>query len=231
MMDVRNDWEICHERKTGKWILKGRFIGKRKMKDKVKINENKIYIKRVITGCFYFVRWSHQSVKSNKNAKLWKKEPAELDWKCTGASLGQHGARASPELHGHSFGVLVPSLQNKESHFTGIVSSECERQSWCTGASWACRNMGSLERFALFWTWASQAETETRVWVTLVGVGSQASDGDWRQIMADSIRAQDKKEWDTIGFLEKDKTRAICTDHSIQAISNTFLSTGREFWL
>lgn len=43
MMDVRKEGEMCHERKTVKWILKGRSI--EKMKDKVKINENKIYIK------------------------------------------------------------------------------------------------------------------------------------------------------------------------------------------
>lgn len=44
-MDVRNERETCHERKTDQWILKGGPIEKRKMKDKVKINENKIYIK------------------------------------------------------------------------------------------------------------------------------------------------------------------------------------------
>lgn len=45
MMDVRNEREMCHERKTEKQILKGRSIEMRKMKDKVKINGNKIYIK------------------------------------------------------------------------------------------------------------------------------------------------------------------------------------------
>lgn len=45
MRDVRNEREMCQERKTEKWILKRRSIEKRKMKDKVKINENKIYIK------------------------------------------------------------------------------------------------------------------------------------------------------------------------------------------
>lgn len=45
MRDVRNEREMCQERKADKWILKGKSIEKRKMKDKVKINENKIHIK------------------------------------------------------------------------------------------------------------------------------------------------------------------------------------------
>lgn len=82
--------------KTDIWRLKRRYIGKRKMKEEVKINENKIYIKWVITGCLYFVRWIHQSVKRNQNVKQWNEEPAKLGWKYTGASLGQHNAWGFP---------------------------------------------------------------------------------------------------------------------------------------
>lgn len=42
MMDVKKEREMCHERKTDIWRLKRMYIGMRKMKEEVKINENKI---------------------------------------------------------------------------------------------------------------------------------------------------------------------------------------------
>lgn len=44
-MDVRKEREMCCEKKTNIWRLKRRYIENRNMKEEVKINENKIYIK------------------------------------------------------------------------------------------------------------------------------------------------------------------------------------------
>lgn len=63
-----------------------------------------------------FVRWS---LRRNKNAQQWNKEPTKLGRKCTGASLGQHSAWGFPQLHRHTLWSLssFPSEQrNGNSH-------------------------------------------------------------------------------------------------------------------
>lgn len=88
--------QVYGDKKKIHWKEKDVFIF-----HKVKINENKTYIKWVITGWSYFLRWVHQSIKRNKNIKWWNKEPAKLAWKYAVASLGQHIAWGFPQLHCH----------------------------------------------------------------------------------------------------------------------------------
>lgn len=95
-----------------------------------------------IIGCLYFVRWSHQSMRRNKNAKQRNKEATKLGWKGTGASLGQDGAWGFPQLHHHTLWGFGTFPSEHKSAISQIVISECKRQTWYTGAgaSWACRD-------------------------------------------------------------------------------------------
>lgn len=183
MRDVRNEREMCQERKTEKWILKRRSIEKRKMKDKVKINENKIYIKWVITGCLclsdgVISLWEEIKMHSSgiKNQQSWVGNALELPWGSTvpGASLSSTITRS---------GVWVPFLQSRGMGF----HTDCYLWVWKaklvhrSRASWACSSRDSLLRvFWILWDVGKPSWNQNRNLYNLSDHRSQVRDSGWK---------------------------------------------------